>query len=157
MEVVFKLSLPRDAASVPVVRQLCRCSFRSLGIADDCSNDLELVVTEACTNVLKHASGNDAYEVQVKTTGASCDIQVKDTGRGFDHHAEGLAQAHVGAEGGRGIHLMRLLVDRLQFVSGEGSGTMVHLEKSLELRDDSPLMMAGRRGGSLSSAPYTGS
>jgi hypothetical protein len=33
---------------------------------------------------------------------------------------------------------MRLLVDRLQFVS-DGSGTVVHLEKTLSLRADSPL------------------
>ena len=154
MDIVFRLSLPRDAASVPIVRQLCRCSFRSLGIADDCSHDLELVVTEACTNVLKHASGRDAYEVQVCLSAASCEIQVKDTGGGFDHEAHGLQEAQGTAEGGRGIHLMRVLVDRLQFVSAD-SGTMVHLQKTLSLRDDSPLRMSGQSARPLAPAPYT--
>ena len=153
MEITFKLSLPRESGSVPIVRRLCRCSFNSLGIEDECSHDLELVVTEACTNVLKHASGQDEYEVQVATSAETCDIQVKDTGKGFDHASHGQEEAHAGAEGGRGIHLMRLLVDRLQFVSAD-SGTMVHLQKSITLREDSPLKR-GRRG-SVASAPYTG-
>ena len=154
MDIVFRLALPREAASVPVVRQLCRSSFRSLGIADDCSDDLELVVTEACTNVLKHASGRDAYEVQVCLSGSSCEIQVKDTGGGFDHESHGLEEAQGTAEGGRGIHLMRVLVDRLQFVSAD-SGTMVHLQKTLSLRDDSPLMMSGEGVRPLAPVPYT--
>ena len=153
MEIAFRLSLPRESASVPIVRRLCRCSFSSLGIEDDCAHDLELVVTEACTNVLKHASGKDEYEVEVATSGETCDIQVKDAGKGFDHAAHGQQQAQAEAEAGRGIHLMRLLVDRLHFVS-EDSGTMVHLQKSLTLREDSPLKLGRQR--SPATAPYTG-
>jgi serine/threonine-protein kinase RsbW len=156
MEVTFRLSLPREAASVPVVRRLCRCSFRSLGIDEDCSHDLELVVTEACTNVLKHASGNDQYEVEVRTSGEACDIQVSDKGGGFDHGLHGLGQANVSDEGGRGIHLMRVLVDRLQFVSAQDSGTMVHLNKRVALRPDSPLRPSARRDGSTPAAPRSG-
>ena len=153
MVIVFKLLLPREAASVPIVRQLCRGSFRSLGIEDECSHDLELVVTEACTNVLKHASGKEEYEVKLCLSGESCEIQVKDTGKGFDHEVYGREEAHATAEGGRGIHLMRVLVDRLQFVSAD-SGTMVSLEKKLSLRDDSPLRLI-RRTRPLAAAPYT--
>jgi serine/threonine-protein kinase RsbW len=139
MEVLFKLTLPREAASVPVVRRLFRSSFSSLGVVDECLTELELVVTEACTNVLKHARTDDAqYEVEVRTNGHNCDVRVRDAGAGFDHARKGLEEAQVTAEGGRGIHIMRLLVDELQFVS-EDAGSAVHLAKSLELRDDSPL------------------
>jgi serine/threonine-protein kinase RsbW len=141
MEVLFRMSLPREAASVPIVRRLCRHTFHSLGVEEDCVGDLELVVTEACTNVLKHATnGDDEYVVEVRTTGETCDVRVKDAGRGFHPGPRALEAAHASAEGGRGLHLMRLLVDRLQFVS-EGSGTVVHLRKSLRLRADSPLLM----------------
>jgi serine/threonine-protein kinase RsbW len=77
MDVMFRVSLPREAASVPVVRHLTRCTFSSLGVDDECVADLELVVTEACTNVLKHARGyDDAYVVEVQTTGHTCDVRV---------------------------------------------------------------------------------
>ena len=93
--------------------------------------------------------------MQVCLSGQLCEIQVKDTGGGFDHRSHGHAEAHGSAEGGRGIHLMRLLVDELQFVSVD-SGTMVHLQKTLSLRDDSPLKRsAAAAAGRLSPAPYT--
>jgi serine/threonine-protein kinase RsbW len=138
MEVQFSLVLPPDSTSVPVVRSLARSCFGTLGIADECAHELEVVISEACTNVLKHAvRGEDSYEVRVSTSPTMCDIRVRDTGRGFDGRFKPSGD-HT-AEGGRGIHLMRELVDRLQFVSEEGAGTMVHLEKALVLRPDSPL------------------
>jgi serine/threonine-protein kinase RsbW len=143
MEVVFKLHLPREASSVPVVRRLCRSSFRTLGVEEECLADLELAVTEACTNVLRHANGaTDEYEVEVKATASTCALQVKDTGEGFTPGAGLLGPPAMDrplAEGGRGIHLMRVLVDDLRFVTDGASGTVVHLEKSLRLRSDSPL------------------
>lgn len=135
------LSLPRDAASVPIVRRLCRSSFGSLGVEDECVTELELLLAEACTNVLKHAdTGDDQYEVEVRTTGHECDIRVRNAGRRFDDASLGHEAASTSAEGGRGIHLMRVLCDRLQFVS-EDSGTVVHLRKSLNLAPDSPLRL----------------
>ena len=152
MEVLFKLSLPREAASVPIVRRLCRSSFASLGVAEGCITELEVVVAEACTNVLKHAhTGDDEYEVEVRTEGRECDIRVPDAGTPFDHPAVGSQAASTSAEGGRGLHLMRVLCDDLHFVS-EDSGTVVHLNKKLELRDDALLRLVPRRD---ETRPYT--
>jgi serine/threonine-protein kinase RsbW len=147
MEVAFRVNLPRESATVPVVRRLCRSSLRSLGVEESCVSDLELALTEACTNVLRHASGTDDYEVEVRTDGRSCDLRVRDAGAGFDPDAE-IGEVD-GAESGRGIQLMRLLVDRLQFASDQSTGTVVHLAKKLELRSDSPLaeVVPDARGG----------
>jgi anti-sigma regulatory factor (Ser/Thr protein kinase) len=41
--------------------------------------------------------------------------------------------------GGRGIALMEQLMDQTQFESPPESGTVVHLQKRLNLTDDSPL------------------
>jgi serine/threonine-protein kinase RsbW len=128
MEANLRLNLPRDEASVPVVRGLCRRSFHTLGIEDDCAHDLELVVSEACTNVLKHAGGTgEQFGVEVTIDRSRCDVRVRDRGRGFDHAAVSTGEpTSLTAEGGRGLHLMRLLVDRIRFVS-EPEGTVVHL------------------------------
>jgi serine/threonine-protein kinase RsbW len=146
MEVVFKLNLPREASSVAVVRRLCRSSFRTLGVEEECLADLELAVTEACTNVLRHATGaTEEYEVEVTTTASTCALRVTDAGHGFTPGAALLGPAATDAplaESGRGIHLMRVLVDDLRFVTDGSSGTVVHLEKSLRLRSDSPLAAA---------------
>ena len=145
MEVSFTLHLPRDEASVPLVRHLCRIALKQVGVHDDCSSDIQLALTEACTNVLRHAAAhNDEYGVGVKLNNDECSITVVDTGRGFDHLslAKG-EEAAMTAEGGRGIQLMRALVDNVNFTSRPEAGTMVHLVKGLDLRDDSILIRLG--------------
>lgn len=140
MVVTFSLSLPRDEASVPIVRHLCRSALNDFGVQSRCVADIELAVTEACTNVLKHAEGtNDIYDVTVGIDEHDCMIRVIDSGGGFDHHGVGREEALAGAESGRGIHLMRALVDNVRFTSRPEEGTVVHLEKELVLRDDSVL------------------
>ena len=140
MVITFSLCLPRDEASVPVIRRLCKSALDDLGVADECVSDIELAVTEACTNVLKHAHGpEDDYEVTVEINDTDCTIRVIDAGGGFDHDAKGREEALDGAENGRGIHLIRALVDNVKFISRPEDGTIVHLEKTLELAEGSIL------------------
>ena len=147
MTIVFTLCLPRDRASVPVVRHLLHSSMDKLGVEGDCLSDMELAVTEACTNVLQHAAGtDDDYEVAVEVNETMCEIRVTDGGAGFDHGAA-RGMASTSAESGRGIQLMKALVDRVQFLSRPQDGTIVHLVKELELRDNSVLRSLGAAAG----------
>lgn len=139
MVITFSLSLPRDEASVPLVRRLCRGVLNDLGVDETCVSDIEVALTEACTNVLKHASTDDSYEVAVDINDTDCTIRVIDSGAGFDASAKGREEALVGAEGGRGIHLIRALVDNVEFISRPEEGTVVYLEKRLVLRPHSIL------------------
>lgn len=139
MEIHFSLCLPRDEESVPVVRHICRDALGELGVERDCVGDVELAVTEACTNVLKHAAGTgDEYEVTVAIVEDDCVIRVIDSGAGFDHEAvdREVAAEHA-AESGRGVFLMAALVDNLKFTSKPEIGTVVHLEKKLLLEETS--------------------
>ena len=141
MEIRLALSLPRDELSIPVVRRLCTQSLRVLGAADECAEDLELALTEACTNVLRHAREGDDYEVVAGIDGESAVVEVVDRGPGFDAHA--LARAVSGedvepdAETGRGLQIMRALMDTVEFQSRPGHArTVVRLEKQLQWRED---------------------
>jgi serine/threonine-protein kinase RsbW len=139
VEIKFTLQLPRDSLSVPVVRRVLNASMRTLGVADDCLTDIELALTEACTNVLDHATAGDKYEVIAGLDDATCVIDVVDTGRGFDADHLGHAEADPSAEEGRGIQLIRALVDSVHFRSRPERGMIVHLEKQLEFVAGSPL------------------
>lgn len=133
MNIFFSLQLPRDAVSVPAVRRVCRCALEDLGVAAECVHDVQLAVTEACTNVLKHADGTgEDYGVDIEVNDRECIIRVVDSGGGFTHEEFGREIAHGSAEGGRGIHLMRSLVDSMTFENRPSRGTVVHLHKSLE-------------------------
>jgi serine/threonine-protein kinase RsbW len=142
MEIHYGLRLPTEVATVPIVRELCRTAMSKLGVSEECVQDVALALTEACANVIEHSAGtDDDYEVRVQIDNERCEIRVVDTGRGFD--ADGLHDATMpgtDAERGRGIQLMKALVDRVTFESIPEQGTIVHFEKRLELADDSPLL-----------------
>ena len=139
MQINLSLCLPRDELSIPVARHICRHALQDLGVGDDCRTDIEIAVTEACANVLKHSGGDDEYEVRVTVADDICIIRVIDTGRGFDSASLAADEDVPGLsdESGRGIFMMKALVDRVKLESKPEVGTVVHLEKRLEFDDDS--------------------
>ena len=141
MEIKFTLLLPRDALSVPIVRRVLNASMRTLGVQDSCLQDIEIALAEACTNVLDHSAKSDEYEVVAGLDDSRCVIEVVDTGRGFDAELLGHADADPSAEEGRGIQLIRSLVDCVQFRSRPEAGMIVHLEKDLMFVSGSPLQL----------------
>jgi serine/threonine-protein kinase RsbW len=146
VEIKFTLQLPRDALSVPIVRRVLNSSMRTLGVAEDCLTDIEIALTEACTNVLDHATAGDEYQIVAGLDDRACVIEVVDTGRGFDADHLGHAEADPSAEEGRGIQLIRALVDRVHFKSRPERGMVVHLEKQLDYIEGSPLQRLVDRG-----------
>lgn len=137
MEIKLALALPRDEFSVPVVRTVLTQALDVLGVTPGVVADIQVALTEACTNVLDHAGDTDEYEVSAGIDGDVCIIEVIDRGAGFDGSTLGLGDAADQAEEGRGIQLMRALVDKVRFDSRPSVGTVVHLEKRLEWHDDS--------------------
>lgn len=131
MHLTLSLTLPRDELTVPVARHVMRSSMREIGVDRDCVDDLELALTEACTNVLKHSGPGDQYDVSLSVDPDTATLRVIDTGRGFDIDALDRDAAGATAEAGRGVHLMQALVDQLKFVSIPEEGTVVQLEKEI--------------------------
>jgi serine/threonine-protein kinase RsbW len=87
--------------------------------------------------VLKHSGPGDEFQVSLEVDDDRCCIRVVDTGHGFDSQSVGFSHADTSAEQGRGIEIMRALVDSVKFISKPEAGTVVHLEKTLEFDDDS--------------------
>lgn len=146
MELVLVVSLPRDNVSIPVSRHIVTDALYQLGVADDCVHDIAVAQSEACTNVVDHSGPGDQYEVTVEICNDRCILSVVDTGRGFDS-SEAAMSSDIRSERGRGIQLMRALVDEVHFVSDPESGTAVRLEKLLTYRDDAVLRKAGSQSG----------
>ena len=146
MEITLALELPRDEMSVPVARRIVDTSMRSVGVEAGCVDDVTLALTEACTNVLQHSGPGDEYEIRVHLADEACSIEVCDIGRGFDVDTLTSDDAPGEAERGRGVQLMRLLVDRVQFQSKPQAGSTVHLEKRLAYVDGSLIDRAASAG-----------
>jgi serine/threonine-protein kinase RsbW len=137
----LELVLPRDTATVPLVRHILKYTLTEFGVAAHCVSDVELAVTEACANVVEHAAGDDEYEIRTSLDGDRCDIRVIDTGHGFDHASMRHLETSPESEGGRGLMLMQSLMDRIHFESEPELGTVVHLTKHLEF-DIAPMTPA---------------
>ena len=145
MQLSYVLSFPHDARCVSVVRRLAVTTLTELEVEADCVDDIALAVTEACTNVVQHGERGSDLEVDISIDGSTCRIAVRDSGAPFAVDAAAVAAdgAASGADGellthGRGIGLMQLLVDQLQYVP-DASGTTVVLVKELALRPGSVL------------------
>ena len=129
MNVAFSVRLPTDAESVPLVRGLLRQALQFLGVDEAGIEEIVLALTEACANVVRHAGEHEEYQVDVAIDDDACRISVLDDGDGFDVAATEAAPSPM--EGGRGLILMRALVDRLDFVQDEDGRHRVTLEKRL--------------------------
>ncbi|MGH9041970.1 MAG: ATP-binding protein [Acidimicrobiia bacterium] len=139
MEILYSLKLPRDTATVPLVRTLCRDAMTRLGVTSSCRGDVALALTEACANVVRHAAGVTEYTVTVELGPEHCHIRVIDDGEGLGDTAVLAEMPDPDDDSGRGIALMSLLVDNVDFTSRPEDGTVVHLEKHLELEEGSLL------------------
>jgi serine/threonine-protein kinase RsbW len=135
VEIRYSLRLPRDVVTVPLVRTICRDAMHRLGVTSDCQGDVSLALTEACANVVQHAAGENEYEVLIEFCGDLCHIRVVDRGSGIDLRDSSRTEAALEGDNGRGIVLMRLLVDRIAFESRPEDGTVVHLQKRLQLQE----------------------
>ncbi|WP_131741471.1 ATP-binding protein [Actinomadura roseirufa] len=142
MEISLDLLLPRDAASVPATRRILDSALRALGVDDQICGDIEVMLTEACTNVIRHATEGDDYTVRVTILDRRCVIKVIDSGGGFD--PGGVPDPDPGAEEGRGLLIIRTLADDVRFTSFPEDGALVALEKDLEYGEDS---LGGRLAG----------
>ena len=129
MEINLGMRLPHAARTVGVARRLCRTALHELGVDDTCTGDIEVALSEACTNVLDHAPSGAAYGVVMVVTETCCIIKVSDGGPGFD--PDGWAASDPEGESGRGIQLMRALADGVTFELRPDEGTVVRLEKQL--------------------------
>jgi serine/threonine-protein kinase RsbW len=130
----MKLLLPSDARSVPLVRSVLGHSLAVLGVTRDCRADIELAITEACTNVLAHAGDDRDYEVIAGIHDDTCTLEVVDNSYRpvtAPQPAAGGVLIDADAEGGRGLQLMRALVDTLDFEVHDNDGTTVRMRKAL--------------------------
>ncbi|MBG0569074.1 ATP-binding protein [Actinoplanes aureus] len=130
MRMSVRLNLPREVDSVPAVRRLLRCALSILKVDRQAGADLEIALTEACANVVKHASGADKFEVRLDVGHDHCAIDVVDEGNGFDLGADAAASPPAHSERGRGLFLIKALGENVRMQSSPRTGSLIHFEKS---------------------------
>ncbi|MDQ3376073.1 MAG: ATP-binding protein [Actinomycetota bacterium] len=116
------LVLPSSAEYVMLARLVAGQVGRLAGFEPEDIYDLKLAVSEAVTNVIRHAAV-DAYEVEYRVIGRTVEVTVTDAGGGF--RRSDLA-GKPDEQGGFGLTVIENLVDEL-VLDSKGDGTRMKM------------------------------
>jgi serine/threonine-protein kinase RsbW len=106
--------------------------FRTCGCVSEGESEVEIALREALANAIIHGNHENSgkhVHVRCRCEPTEISIAVKDEGRGFDIEkiADPTAPENQGSIHGRGIYLMKALMDEVRF---EEDGVVVHMRKS---------------------------
>lgn len=141
---VVRLDLPARPEGVGVVRQALTGLADGLALTADVLADAKMAVTEACTNAVVHAYGDDdgRFDVEMFADEAQLTVVVSDRGMGIPQEED---ERHEGALG-LGLPLIAALSDAFELdtsVDGEGRGTVVRMaflyEREIDPAEENPI------------------
>ena len=158
----LSLDLPEDLSYIRITRILGKALLEELQAEKRDIDDIEILVGELCSNVIRHAqSHNDHYHVVLEYFSDHVGIMVEDRGPGFSFKEVPLAGTtradFEGGErvGGYGMQLIESLSDRLEFHRTDPHGTTVCAEKKLHYRSENAAAAAERLNHSEGRASIT--
>jgi serine/threonine-protein kinase RsbW len=116
-------------AAVPRAVERILDHVAAAGLSESQTSNLAIALSEALANAAIHGNQLDPERivaVAVRTASGEASIDIRDAGPGFDHSGvrDPTNDAHVLMPGGRGVFLMRHLVDSLEY---NRSGNRVRL------------------------------
>ncbi len=116
------LTIPSSTRYLEDVRQFVSKHAAAAEFSDSVVEQLKIAVDEACTNVIEHAyrgEGEHALDIAILISKDKLTVRIRDHGRAFDerNYAEPnlIEYARSRKAGGLGVHLMRRLMDRVEF------------------------------------------
>ena len=130
--IALEVSLPSEVTAIsPFVDKLMPL-LRNCGCVPEGESDVEIALREALANAIIHGNHEDRRKYVHVTCRCEPDevsIAVKDEGKGFDVNSvpDPTAPENIGSVHGRGIQLMKALMDEVHFEEG---GVVVHMRKS---------------------------
>jgi anti-sigma regulatory factor (Ser/Thr protein kinase) len=128
----FVLRLPSDLRLLGLARHFVESVCHNLGMDECFSEALQLATHEALQNIIRHAYANRAdasIEIQIEPYDGGIEIRVLDEGAPFDVSAVPHLEPGELRMGGRGVFLMRRLLDELQSCPLQPNGNMLRMVK----------------------------
>jgi serine/threonine-protein kinase RsbW len=124
-------SLPSEVAAISPFVDNIMLLFRKCGCVSEGESEVEIALREALANAIIHGNHENPQKhvhVRCRCKPDEVSIAVKDEGRGFDINkmADPTVPESIGSVHGRGIYLMKALMDEVRFEEG---GVVVHMRK----------------------------
>jgi serine/threonine-protein kinase RsbW len=129
-----RLVIPSEPARIAQADEFIEKALREHNLPDGLVSDLAIAATELVNNAILHGNKKDpskSVTILVEFASSEVMIRVEDQGAGFDPGAvpDPLAQENLLREVGRGIFIVRSLMDDLTFEQVPGGGMAVVLRK----------------------------
>jgi len=131
----IRLTIPARAEYITLGRLALTGIAGLRPVSDETLHDLKLALTEACTNSVKHAYGEDGGSVDIvyELLSDRLAVEVGDAGSGFEPGgARGDGGGEDLEEGGLGIAIIRALTDEVEIAEREGGGSRLRFVKLLD-------------------------
>jgi sigma-B regulation protein RsbU (phosphoserine phosphatase) len=132
------LRLGTDASEVSRADEWLSAFCREAGVSAEASDDLRLALEETLANVARHGyedAGSGEIEVRVGLAGERVRLEVRDRARPFNPLEAAPPDLEPPLDerpiGGLGVHLLRRLMDRVDYTREEGENRLV-LERRLD-------------------------
>ncbi len=124
--------LPATLASLDSARRWSSALAHAAAIDDDTIFELELAMTEALSNTIRHSYGEDAeqrIELSMAIDARRVELAIFDRGRPFEAAQYRRPDFENPSEGGYGVHLLDELTDELTRIKCADGSTRVTLVK----------------------------
>ena len=126
----IRLKIPCREEYAATVRLQAEAIARRVLFSDEEIYDIITAVGEVCDNAIEHGRSEMGIDVEYSMTATEFRVEVQDYGPGFDPRGRGEQPPDVFAESGRGIFLMKSLMDTLEIESQPDLGTRIVMAKS---------------------------
>lgn len=134
------LTLPGDLSTLPIARNFVSSVCQAAGLDRSTTDAVVLAANEAVGNVIRHAHRDrpgTPFQIHCYVRSDSIEIQLLDEGDPFDLAAVPQLDPAELRLGGRGVFLMRRVMDEISCESrGLGRGNLLRMVK--RYRRDSP-------------------
>jgi serine/threonine-protein kinase RsbW len=132
-----RLTIPARAEYITLGRLALTAIAGVRPLSDETLHDLKLALTEACTNSVKHAYGEDGGSIDIvyELLSDRLAVEVGDAGAGFEPNGGrrgGAGEDELLEEGGLGIEIIRALTDEVEIAEREGGGSRLRFVKLLD-------------------------
>ncbi len=128
----FSLTIPSDVRMIPVVRAFVEAVCQTQSFDRNTTHAIVMATAEAVSNVIRHAHRDRpelSLQICCRPAAESMELLILDEGETFDVNAVPHLDPRELRTGGRGVFLMRALMDELSCERGPERGNVLRMVK----------------------------
>ncbi|MDA1029350.1 MAG: ATP-binding protein [Bacteroidetes bacterium] len=121
------LTIPSSTSFLEEVREFVTTHATNAGFSENAVEQMKMAVDEACTNVIEHSyqgKSGQPIDISISSYPDKLMVTIRDKGLKFDREAykepDLLLYAKSKKSGGFGVHIMRKLMDSVEYKNAGG-------------------------------------